>query len=243
MKAYAHLGVLREMQRARIPVKAVAGLEWGAVIGALYSSQGQVNDAEWKAFKLRDEDIPDEGGFLSSGLKRQPISSLSEFLNTAFGSSNLEKSKVEFGCPAYWSRVDRFGWMTKGQAKEAMRACVPYPPLYSDNAGVLAEPFAVDEAAAFLRSKGANLIILVNVLGQGDFLPSKLASQMVAENLLWSEIRRELMRAKSPEVHYVINVNTSGHPMTDVEGRRALMETGAKAASDVVSKMVSQYGF
>lgn len=213
------------------------------MIGALYAQQGQVNDAEWKAFKLRQEDLPGEGGFLSSRLKPQSIASLSEFLDTALGSAQIENGKIDFACPAYWSRVDRFGWMSKGQAKEAMRACLPYPPLYSDNAGVLAAPFAIEEAAAQLRARGANLIVLVNVLAQGEFLPAKMATEQATDNLLWSEIRREMMRARSPIVHYVINVNTSGHPITDFAGRRALMEAGAKSASETVNKMTSQYGF
>jgi NTE family protein len=243
MKAYAHLGVLREFNRARIPVHAVAGLEWGAVIGGLFAQQGQVNDAEWRAFKLKEQDLPGEGGFLSSRLKAQSISILGDFLETAFGANTIDKSKVDFGCPAYWSRVDRFGWMTKGLVKDAMRACLPYPPFFSDNAGVTAAPFSVDEAASYLRSKGANLIILVNVLGQGEFLPGKMAAEQPSDNLLWSEIRREMMRAKAPNVHFVINVNTSGHPVTDYAGRRALMEIGSKSAAETVNKMVSQYGF
>lgn len=242
MKSYAHIGVLKELARARVPIHAVAGLEWGAVIGALYASQGQVNDAEWKAFKLKETDLPDQGGgFLSSRGKPESVTSLNEFLDTAFGNSTIERGRVEFGCPAYWSKQDRFGWMNKGQVREAMRACLPYPPFYTDNGGVYASPFSVDEAAAYLRSRGANLIILVNVLAQGEILPAKLEDSN--SRLLWSEIRRELMRAKSPNVHFVINVNTSGHPVTDYNGRRALMESGVKASADVVNKMVNQYGF
>ena len=106
MKAYAHIGVLRELQRARVPVTAVAGLEWGAIIGGLYSVQGQANDAEWKAFKLREADLP-SSGFLSSRAKAQPISTLNEFLETSFGTGAIEKAKIDFGCPAYWSKQDR----------------------------------------------------------------------------------------------------------------------------------------
>jgi NTE family protein len=50
MKTFAHLGVLREMNRARIPVHAIVGLEWGAVMAGAFATQGQINDAEWKAF-------------------------------------------------------------------------------------------------------------------------------------------------------------------------------------------------
>jgi NTE family protein len=242
MKAYAHLGVLRELQRARIPVHAVAGIEWGAVIGGLYSVQGQVNDAEWKAFKLRDQELPGEG-FLSSRIKMASIATLEPFLATAAGSSAIERNKIPFGCPAYWSKQDRFGWMSKGSLKEAIRTCVPYPPLYSDNAGVLASPFSIEDASAWLKSRGANLIVLVNVLAQGELLaPSRVSSQY-ADNLLWSEIRREFLRAKPPTVNIVININTTGHPLLDYAGRRALMEAGSKASRDVVDKMAAQYGF
>lgn len=245
MKAFAHIGVLRELSKARIPVHAIVGLEWGAIFAGLYAHQGQVNDVEWKAFKLREQDLPGEGGFLSARIKPESVASLNEFFDTIFAGTTIESSKIDYACPAYWSREDRFGWMTKGPLKVAMRACLPYPPFFTDNAGVYASPFSVDEAIAHLRSRGANLLILVNVLGSaGDFLPAKLAQgEQAAENLLWSEIRREMLRAKPPAVHFVINVNTNGHPVTDYAGRRALVEKGARAAGDVVGKLVSEFGF
>ena len=242
MKAFAHLGVLRELQRARIPVHAVAGIEWGAIIGGLYSVQGQVNDAEWKAFKLREEELPSEG-FLSSKVKTASVSALEPFLETAAGNSSIDRAKIPFGCPAYWSKQDRFGWMSKGSLKEALRTCVPYPPLYSDNGGVLASPFSIEDASAWLKSRGANLVVLVNVLAQGELVAPKRLNVQYPENLLWSEIRREYLRAKPPTVNIVINVNTTGFPLADYANRRALMEAGSKASRDVVDKMAAQYGF
>lgn len=244
MKTFAELGVLREMQRARIPVHALVGLEWGAVMGGLYSMQGQVNEAEWKAFKLRNDDLPGQG-FLSSRIKAIPVSGLSSFLRETFGSAAIEKSKVDFACPTFSlsSRNERVFFQERGGFRDAMARCLPYPPMFVDNNGFFASPFSVDEAAAWLRSKGANVILLVNVLGQGEIFSQNMVGEHYVENLLWSEIRRELLRAKSPAVNWVINVNTSGHPITDSDGRRALMDAGSKAATEVVNKMVSQYGF
>ena len=74
-------------------------------------------------------------------------------------------------------------------------------------------------------------------------MPSKSADDILPENLLWAEIRREMYRAKAPGVNHVIHVNTGGHPVTDYDGRRQLMDAGQKAATDVCNKMVSQYGF
>lgn len=242
MKAFAHLGVLREMQRARIPVHAMVGLEWGAIIGGLYSVQGQVNEAEWKSFKLRNEDLPGQG-FLSSRIKAESISNLQGFLGDAFGSGTIERTKVPFACATYSNKNDRQTLQDRGSLRDAMTKCVPYPPMFADNNGSFAAPFAIDEAAAWLRAKGANVIVLVNVLGQGEIFSTRMVGEHYVENLLWTEIRRETSSSKAPVVNWVINVNTSGHPITDSEGRRALMDAGSKSATDVVNKMVNQYGF
>lgn len=241
MKTYAALGVFREMQRARIPVHSIVGLEWGSVIGGLYSTQGQINDAEWKSFKLREENLP-EKGFLQSKASAAPISKLAPFLDEVFGGMNVDKARIDFACATVDRGADHTGFLSKGSFKSAMERCLPYPPMFEVQRAI-ASPFGVTDAAAWLRGRGANVILLIDVLGQGEYLPSRSAGDMAPENLLWGEIRREMYRAKPPVVTHVIHVNTSGHPVTDFDGRRQLMDAGQKAATDVCNKMVSQYGF
>lgn len=243
MKAFAHLGVLREINQARIPIHAVTGLEWGALMGGLYAMQAQVNEAEWKAFKLRKESLPETGGLLNPGLEARPISELREFFKDAFGSSLLEKSKVEFSCGSYSNKHERLMWLSRGSARDAVSKCIAYPPLYRGHDGFRAAPFAVDEAAAWLRAHGANVIILVNVLARGEMVSDPLNSEHSVESVLWNEVRAEYASARPPAVTYVIEVDTSGHPLTDFDGRRALMDAGGKAASDLVKKLSSLYGF
>ncbi len=240
MKTFAALGVFREMNRARIPIQSIAGLEWGSVIGGLYASQGQINDAEWKAFKLREENLP-SAGFLQSK-SAAPISKLNSFLDAAFGGLAVDRARIDFACSTSSSGSEKTGFMNRGSMKSAMEKCLPYPPMYQISSA-MAAPFAVEEAANWLRSRGANVILLIDVLGQGEFIPGKSASDSSGENLVWQELRREMYRAKAPSINHVIHVNTSGHPVTDFDGRRALMDAGQKAATDVCNKMVSQYGF
>ncbi len=241
MKTFAALGVLREMNRARIPIQSIVGLEWGSVIGGLYASQGQINDAEWKAFKLREDNLP-EAGFLQSKAAAAPISKLNSFLDASFSGLAVDRARIDFACATSTPGSEKTGFMNRGSMKSAMEKCLPYPPMYQIN-GPVAAPFAVDDAATWLRGRGANVILLIDVLGQGEFIPGKSASDSSTENLIWGEIRREMYRAKVPVINHVIHVNTSGHPVTDFEGRRALMDAGQKAATDVCNKMVSQYGF
>ena len=241
MKTFAHLGVLREMARARIPVHAIVGMEWGAVIAGAYAGSGQINDAEWKAYKLKKTELPSKG-LLTQKLDAEGVSALRGFFDSAFGSTTTEKARIPFACPAA-KGIERGYQLGRGRIQDVVAKCLPYPPLYRDNGGWLASPFAVEESAAWLRSQGANVILLINVLGSGSLLPGVSATDPLPENVLWNEIRRELTRAKAPIVNHVINVNTNGHPITDFDSRRALMDAGQKAATETLNKMVSQYGF
>lgn len=206
-----------------------------------YAGSGQINDAEWKAFKLKESELP-AAGFLSRKPDPAGVSSLREFFNSAFGSSTAEKTKIPFSCPA--AKATEKGYqLGRGKVQDLVAKCLPYPPLYRENDGWFASPFAIEDSAAWLRSQGANVILLVNVLGPGGILPGVSASDASPENVLWNEIRREMTRAKAPVVNHVITVNTQGHSISDYGARRNLMDAGQRAATDTLNKMVSQYGF
>lgn len=211
-------------------------------MAAAYSHQGQINDAEWKAYKLRDENLP-EAGLFQSKAGAASVSKLGSFFEAAFGNTQASSARIQFSCAATQKNGERATILNRGSYRDLLGRCVAYPPMYQENGGFIAAPFAVEEAAAFLRSQGANVIVLIDVLGQGEYLSGKNAGDTSAENLLWAEIRREMYRAKSPVVNAVIHVNTSGHSVTDFNGRRTLMDLGSRAATDAVNKIVSQYGF
>lgn len=240
LKTYAHVGVLREFARARIPVHAVAGLEWGAFMAAAYSEKAQANDVDWKAFRLRESDLPSSG--VLRGYRAKSVDEFDSFLKTVFPSGSAEKGRVPFGCPAVWKR-DRFQWQATGYIKEVVARCLPFPPLVAGTKGFTAAADAVEESAQWLRSKGANLIILVNVLGSGETLGEKLAEDQYGTSILWTEIRRQLLKSRAPTVNWVASVNTSAQKVDDFDGRRASVELGAKAAQDLTSKLTKQYGF
>lgn len=240
LKAYAHIGVMREFSRAKIPVHAVAGLEWGAMMGAFFAEKGLANDVDWKAFRLRDSDLP-SGGMLR-GYRAKSMGDFDAFLQLVFPSSSIEHGKVPFGCPALVKR-EKIQWQARGSLKEAMAKCVPYPPLLSAAGDYLAGANAVEEAAQWLRQQGATLIVLVNVLGPGEMLSAKLADDQYGTSVLWSEVRRDLMRVRAPTVNWVVSVNTSLQKIDDFSARRATVEAGAKAAADLTQKLSKQYGF
>jgi predicted acylesterase/phospholipase RssA len=242
MKAYAHIGVLKEFARARIPVANVVGLEWGALVGGLFALQGQANEAEWKSLRLRETDIPGKQ-FLSTKIRAESIASMRDYFATVLGPAVFEHNKIDFACPTQTLRTQKLTWLGRGSMQDAMSKCLPYPPYFSDNGGLIASPFAVEEAAAFLRSHGANLVIFVNVLAPGDLFPSNLEKDYYVEDVLWKEAQREFAKGRFAGVNLVLNVATEHTPLIDFDDRRALIETGSKSARDFVNKMVTQYGY
>ena len=56
-RSLAHIGVIRELVKAQIPIDSIVGIEWGALVGAMFANNGQVHDIEWKIYKLQRKDF------------------------------------------------------------------------------------------------------------------------------------------------------------------------------------------
>jgi NTE family protein len=238
MKAFAEVGVLKEFARARIPVMAITGLEWGSVFAAAYALQGQANEVEWKALRLREQDVPGKG-FLSNKTKPETVSIMNEYLATIFASAAIEKTKIPFSCPTTSLASERPQWLSHGSLQDALKKCVPYPPYFLANSGQMAAPFAIEEAVQFLRSKGADLIIFINVL-------TPMTSDDYSAEVLWSELRKQidfLSTQNSTLVNLVVSVPNNDKELMDFAQRRSFIEAGAKAGREAAAKLVSRYGF
>jgi hypothetical protein len=240
LKAFAHVGVLREFARARVPIHAITGMEWGSMMAAFYSEKGLANDVDWKAFRMKDSDLS-TGGVLRGGRIRS-MSDFDSYLSIALPSGSLDKAKIPFGCPTIVKR-DRLQFLSKGVTKDVVSRCLPFPPLLGAFGENIAAVDAIDESAAWLRSQGANLIVLVNVLGAGEPLSSGKSDDLYGTSVLWTEVRRKLMKVRAPVVNWIVSVNTAGKSVDDLSSRRANVELGAKAATDLTTKLTKQYGF
>src|ERR1700683_4335841 len=61
MRSFAHIGVLRVLQRNQIPIVAIGGMEWGSIVAASYALSKGVNEVEWEMMKLKKEELPSPG--------------------------------------------------------------------------------------------------------------------------------------------------------------------------------------
>lgn len=238
-RAYAHIGFLQELAKLKIPIHAIAGIEFGAPIAALYANKELANDVEWQMFKIKEDDVIKKS-FLSSGMKPVEITVLSEFIKTNFSRLKVEDFKLPFACPAFNMAKNSVYVMSRGTADSLLPYCWPYPPLfkpYKSNVSAIRE---VKMLADYLRSKGANYVIFVNALA-GTHGKSFVGDATSIENILWSEIAADYSRPIAG-VNAVISLGMDNYSIIDFDKRREIMQKGAESANKNLKALGKRWG-
>lgn len=239
-KTYAHIGFLHELQRAKVPVYAIGGVEFAAPMAALYANKELANDVEWQMFKLKDEEVLRKS-LLGGVNKNNEVTELKEFIGTAFNRSKVEDFKIPFACPSYSLKKNQVYLMNKGGIDQLMYLCMSYPPFFKPYQGSVAGVRDVTALANYLRQKGANYIVMVNVLqAPGGSKPYTLESS-ATDNVLWSEIAG-LYNKPLPGVDTVISLDTSSYGIMDFDKRREIMNKGADSAARQLKGLTRKWG-
>lgn len=241
-KAFAHVGVLKALQQNRVPIDKVVGLEWGALMGAMFAAKGQVHDLEWKLYKMEQSNLPyTKGLFNSKGPGEQSAKVMDGFIQDSVGRDDVSKTKVEFACPSrtIWTGVSQ--WQTRGALAEAVKRCLPYPPVFKAQGTFVAGATAASETVERLIKEGYNVVIFVNVLGAA--MP--FAQDGLLDNLnhviLWQEVKRSVFEAAKYNVD-MIHVDT-GTSVVEFGAKKDLIAQGEKAGAAAAAALISKYRF
>lgn len=243
VKALAHIGVLAALQKEKIPVSSIVGLEWGAWIGAYYAQAGHPQDAEWSLAKLKAEDLPQKKGLFSSTLEPVSVNSLGDFFNSSFHQPDLAKMKIPMACPVVSLQNGKVLWQHQGDVRDALRKCLPFPPLLAPQvAGYYAGASEVVEATKYLKARGAELVVLVDVMPAANALPRKLKEENPSMALLYHSLGRELALS-SRVVDEVILVPTGMASVLSLDQRRELIRQGGQMGALAAKRLAKKYGY
>ena len=239
-KAYSHIGVLKELEKARIPVDYIVGIEHGALVASLYALNGKANEVEWKMNKIEHASKGSKGLFKSSSAPK--ISSLNGFISDNFPKKSISSFNVPFSCPMSSTQTGFVRMSSSGSIDESLKNCMPYLPLYQIDQDQIAGLFGIKESIDHLRSKGAELIIYVNVLDQGVLFGKSSGIEEKLSSLLWFEFRRSQENAKIL-ANEVIDVTTRGIELADFKERRKLISLGEQSGAKAAQRLIGEYGF
>lgn len=236
-KTYAHIGVLQELQKQKIPIHAVVGVEFAAPMAALFAWKGFANDVEWQMFKLKDEDISNQG--LLSGGKPADVSSLKDFMKNIFHGLRAEDLKKPFGCPSFNMSKGQNFILSRGSLEQMLPYCMPYLPVTKPFSQSISGLRDVNKMVTYLRSQGANYIVIVNVLGGS---PNKKSSSDLSANTSWAEIAY-LYSEKNSGVDGVINLNLDNYGLGDFSMKREIKNKGTDLSAGPIKAMAERLGF
>ncbi len=240
-RAYGHIGALQNLARLKVPIYATVGIEWGAPAAALFSSKGQVYDVEWQMFKLKDE-VLSKKSLIGSNTKINDMGALKEFFQTIFGHQRVEEFHHPFACPAYNIAKNQVYMMSRGSVEQLMPYCMPYPPLFkpfNHNVSAIRE---LKLASDYLRSQGANYIVLVNVLGREAGRRPLVQDVDSAGSVIWSELASFYAKPQAG-IDAVIPIELGSYMVTDFEKRREIMQKSAESSLKPIESWARKLGF
>lgn len=234
-KTFAHISFLKEVQRMRLPVHAVAGIEWAAPIAMLYAQNQRANDVEWQMLKVKEE------SFLKTGLfsRQQKPSSIGSFnlWQEAFSKMRLDNLDLVFACPVNNFKKNDTYILSKGQAVSVLNFCVTYPPLFEPTQDAVAGIREVEMVAEYLRQKGANYIVFVNVLGE----PSTIQFAQNTDKVLWAETAGRYSKPFKG-VDGVVSLKSGNYGIMDFAKKREIMFQANDSAKARVQELAKKWG-
>lgn len=242
VKAFAHTGLIKELTKAGIPISYLVGIEWGALVGGLFAINGKINDTEWKLYKLQAREL-NKSNWFSDENKNFTVQEYRDFFSQNFAEHSMNNLAVPFACPSVsiWSGV--IVWQETGPLRKAVERCMPSPPLFKPKGPWMAAMFSSQEAIDFLRKKGMNVILFVDVLGKSQPLSTKELMTEYTSALLWHQLKKEISNTLSTQQVLKINVNTLQFHLYDFSARSSLVSSGVQAGQKVVEELIKKYDF
>jgi NTE family protein len=231
-RGFAEIGVIRALEREKVPIDVVAGTSVGSLIGALYADTGRSLDLEFSALTVTNEDLFDykalailSGGFVKG-------ERLEAFLNERLRNREIEKMALPFAAVATDLRTGTTVVFDRGPAARAVHASSAIPgvfvPVTSEGRtlvdGGVTNPVPADVA----RALGAGVVIAVAI---PSVTPAKAPQTPIeiayhAVTVMAAEIGR--LRAREADV--VITPEVGDTAYDDFSRKKQLIEAGEAAA-------------
>ncbi len=190
-RGWAHIGVLRALERAGIRPDVIAGTSIGAVVGGCYAADHLDNLERW-ARELTPKRIFGYLDFNFAGTGLISGQRLCDRLEQHLGDRNIEDLGTRFTAVATEIGTGHEHWLSRGRLVDAVRASYALPGVFRPVKvngrwlfdGALVNPIPV----SVCRALGARFVIAVNlnfdILGRGSVISTPEATFSEADEQL-----------------------------------------------------------
>jgi len=233
VRGLAHIGVIRELEDANIPVSFIAGTSAGSLVGALVAAGYRYHDLYQIARSLTWKDLgkltfPSKG-FLSG-------EALEEFVHRHIGNITIEELPIPFAAIATNLNTGATKAFTSGPLAPAIRASCAIPGVYTpmEREGAVYVDGGVKsfDPVRHVRELGAEFTISVK-LTPSPF-PSRPPGNIVEVLLAAFDINTSHIAGLEPEGDVTIEPDLSGTNPYDFDQIEDLVDRGRRAASAMI---------
>ncbi len=167
-RGFAHIGVLRVLEKRGIRPNIIAGTSIGAVVGSIWAA-GKLDMLEDWALSLTKRHVIGLLDFVLGGAGLIGGRRLMELMRRELGDLRIEELDTTFAAIATELGSGHEVWLTRGDLVEAVRAPYALPGIFTPAEvggrwlmdGALVNPIPVSAA----RAMGARMVIAVNLNG------------------------------------------------------------------------------
>jgi NTE family protein len=163
----AHVGVLRELEKAGIPIDLIAGTSVGSLIGGAYAAGLTPDQIETLGLNISWNDL---GRVTISRLGFYDSKRTEDFIRANFPVTEFEQTRIPFGAVATDIQTGKMVVFTEGSLPLAIRASCAMPIFYTPvmvNGRMMVDGGLVGHIpASVARMMGADVVIAVDVNSQ-----------------------------------------------------------------------------
>jgi hypothetical protein len=132
--------------------------------------------------------------------------------------------------------------MEKGPFRAAVESCLPYAPLFAAKEGRFAAPFDLSQAAQWLRRQGADVVVFVDVIAEGDVWNKSSLPNDESARLLWWEVQRHY-RQGAKGIDEIIKVPLASYNLNGFSKRKNISEVGLASGRELTRKLMQKHNF
>ncbi len=237
-RGFAHVGVIRVLEREKIPIDLIVGTSVGSLVGAIYADKKNSFELEWIAFSLEEKDLFDYT-FISPTQGFVRGERIEDFVLNKLSARELQQLKVPLSVVATDIQNGEMVVLQTGSVARAIRASSAIPGIFIPvryqgkllvDGGVL-NSVPVDVA----RKMGADVVIAVDLGGGRKAAQVNNIFDAIVQSLHLMAI--EGTEARLREADVVIQPQVSHIGLIDFSKKKELLTLGIQAAEQALPRI------
>ncbi|MDP2926174.1 MAG: patatin-like phospholipase family protein [Nanoarchaeota archaeon] len=244
-KGFAHIGVLKVLEKNKIPIDFISGTSMGALIGGLYCKNPDAKKLEKDILKKDFKKILDYTLSKTGLVKGNKIHDL---LKDELGNIEFKELKIPLYVTSFDIGNNREVIFHKGSVIKAIRASISIPGLFipvENKKRILVDGGVIDPIPTeILRRNKADIVIAVNVnsmrlknpvlneeaVNRNDYkkIPSMIRSASRSMQVIISESSKYDLDDKKAD--FIININTEKIGTLDFTKAKEAIKLGENTA-------------